>query len=251
MRFVRLCARLIVVLVVFATAAYPCRRLELLCQREVYHALESTGIITRGPNLWGQIMGRNIPRHPAWMTVGVRSIGTLGILPAMMVALMLTPQLGTAWRAVPTPERWKWAVRPVIVAWIVYAIATAVLEPHVSNSIASGAFSLGKLLGCGYFQSGAIAIGPDGPFMTGRWAPACNAIWRIAPSIVGSATAFVPAMLVFHVLVRRRVASLGPGCTTCGYDVTGLRGPLCPECGAAITSHKLNEPLCRDSDGRM
>jgi hypothetical protein len=231
MRVPRTIARLLLVLAAFTVAAFPCYRLELLCQRELYHALESAGIITHGTNLWGQILGRNIPLHPHWMRILVRSIGTVGVLPAMAAALVLTPRLGRAWRLAPPGKRWKWGLSALALTWCIYAAASAIVEPYAWNWAANAALSLGKFLGCQYAQLGRMVMGPDGPFISGARAPLCNAIWRTAPRLAASAAAFLPAMIVFHQLVRRRAALPAGCCLNCGYDLAGLPSAACPECG--------------------
>ncbi|MDX2018416.1 MAG: hypothetical protein SFY95_12365 [Planctomycetota bacterium] len=40
---------------------------------------------------------------------------------------------------------------------------------------------------------------------------------------------------VRHARRRKRLIATGHVCTECLYDVSGVTGPICPECGKAIT----------------
>lgn len=235
-------------LIIFTAVAYPCWRLELLCRREIYHALESAGIITRGTNLWGQILGRNIPLHPQWMTAAVRGVGTLGVLPAMVLALSAYSLLHAPWRFLSPARRWKWLTIGIVIAALVYGTAVAFLEPTITDRVRDAAFRLGKALGGQYFQSGEVFVGKDGPFMSGPWSRTCNFLWREGPRLSMSIVGFIPALVAFHVLVLRRIPTDPSLCPGCGYDLSGLQSASCPECGAARGSHKQPKELTQRNE---
>lgn len=47
--------------------------------------------------------------------------------------------------------------------------------------------------------------------------------------------AVTPATTLIAIHVGRKKPILAGHCQTCGYDLAGLKGGICPECGAAIT----------------
>lgn len=92
-----------------------------------------------------------------------------------------------------------------------------------------------------YFASGPVFIGGQGPFVgddvaTKFW----NFVWRQAGWAPAPLSASVAAMTVYVVrdaVARRRRFGAGDGitrCGTCGYELRGLREPVCPECGTRI-----------------
>ncbi len=238
----------ILALVIFAASAYPCWRLELLCRREIYHGLESAGIITRGTNLWGQILGRNIPLHPPWMTAAVRGAGTLGTLPAMLLVLSVYVLMSIPMRLLSPARRWRQLTIGTVIAALVYAIAVASLEPTITNWIRDAAFRVGKSLGCGYAVSGEVFIGRDGPFSSGAWAQACNLLWREGPRFFVATAGFIPALAAFHVVALRRLPTDPSLCHSCGYDLTGVQSPTCPECGEPRASHKHTKKHTQENE---
>src|SRR6185436_7074824 len=68
-------------------------------------------------------------------------------------------------------------------------------------------------------------------------------IW-IALAISG---AWLACAFVLGSLHRRQLTTTGPPppvkCTTCGYDLAGATGPVCPECGSPLTgAHEKAAP---------
>lgn len=97
-----------------------------------------------------------------------------------------------------------------------------------------------KVSGVRYFASGPVLVGPQGPFIgedatTRFW----NFVWRQAGWAPAPLTASASAMavyLVWDAMARRRHRA-GDGvtrCGRCGYALSGLREPVCPECGTRI-----------------
>lgn len=92
------------------------------------------------------------------------------------------------------------------------------------------------------FRSGEIFVGEGGPFVgeDGPATRAWNFAWRSAPWIVAAGAGFTGAGAVYVLcawpLGRTRIFGYrGPTlCGWCGYHLSGLRQPRCPECGRAI-----------------
>lgn len=92
-----------------------------------------------------------------------------------------------------------------------------------------------------YFASGPVFVGREGPFVgdggaTRFW----NFVWRQAgwaPAPLAAAGAAMAVYLVRDAVARRRRCGAADGitrCGTCGYELRGLREPVCPECGTRI-----------------
>lgn len=79
----------------------------------------------------------------------------------------------------------------------------------------------------------AIELGQS--FQRERWLFAGLVAW--AADVVGSAilAAFLFELgLTAQAHRRRRRRTLSGACPSCGYATAGLKGPVCPECGAAV-----------------
>jgi MFS family permease len=127
----------------------------------------------------------------------------------------------------------NWPLRIVLSA-LIFALVAALAERY-EHEVRRLVFEWGKAAGCQYFQSGAIAVGPDGPFLGGRHCGIYNFLWRNAPWILTYLVAFIPASVVYTVTARRRPPRDGlTRCGTCGYILRGLAEPRCPECGRRI-----------------
>ncbi len=119
-------------------------------------------------------------------------------------------------------------------ATLAFAIVAALVE-RFEWDIRSVIFEWGKAAKCGYFQSGRIAIGPGGPFMSGEHQVFFNFLWRNAPWVATYTAGFVAAAIV-HIVTGRR----GPPrdgfthCGNCGHILRGLTEPRCPECGVRV-----------------
>jgi hypothetical protein len=60
----------------------------------------------------------------------------------------------------------------------------------------------------------------------------------VAAALALHAIVFVPSHVVAFVMRDRRArAALSGLCVRCGYDMAGLPGPICPECGHDPTEH--------------
>lgn len=92
-----------------------------------------------------------------------------------------------------------------------------------------------------YFASGPVFVGTQGPFIgddvaTRLW----NFMWRQAgwaPAPLTASAAAMAGYLVRDAITRRRRFGAGSGttrCGVCGYALSGLREPVCPECGTRI-----------------
>jgi hypothetical protein len=88
-RFTKLGVGVLVAGSVFGVLLYPSFDLDLIAMRETYRLGELTGIMHRGGNLGGQIMGYNYLRSPAWMHPMAHLVGALaGYGPALVLALL-------------------------------------------------------------------------------------------------------------------------------------------------------------------
>lgn len=225
----------IAVFIVVGVAANWLSYLQLLGRRETYHALEALGAITPTTNVWGQILGRNIPRHPEWMTILVRGIGTVGVIPLLVPLLALRAFSAAPRHALLSPPGRRLAVKGVAVAWIAFALFIAFLEPAALRIGRDAALEVGKFAGCGYFLSRSLLMGPDGPFLSGRWASPCNHLWKQGPNVAMHLVAFAAALAAFQPSLCRIARSAPKGvCPSCGYDLAGLKTSTCPECSVTL-----------------
>ncbi len=231
---------IVLALGLFAVLAWPSRRLDLLAMRELFRGAEALGIIRAGTNYWGQILGYNVPTHPDLLHALVRFLAALvAHAPALIVALTLH---GRLWRWVaqaPPPVALETlaarlralAARPGF-ALLAFALALTLTEDRLHSLIRTWVFQAGRAAGCAYEMVGVLVVGPEGPFFGGPAAPLFNGLWRHLPWLLPIVGAFVPALVVHHVLHRRAcLAGAALRCSKCGYSLAGLAGPRCPECG--------------------
>ncbi|MBC7836143.1 MAG: hypothetical protein H7Y88_13740 [Phycisphaerales bacterium] len=119
-----------------------------------------------------------------------------------------------------------------------------VMERHRWD-ISMRAFEIGKRAGCAYFQSGVIAVGNSGPFFGNDVVTAaCNFAWRRGPDLAAAGAGMMAFAGAWWLLPWARChGRMGPrrgvrdGVTRCGrcqYALSGLREPMCPECGHRI-----------------
>lgn len=79
----------ILALPIFAAVAFACRWAELYVLYGLYVGGEFVGLISAAAPLRGQILGHNIPDHPAWVE-GLISFVAIAVsyAPALLVALL-------------------------------------------------------------------------------------------------------------------------------------------------------------------
>lgn len=225
-------------LAAFLLLAWPIYWLDLILMRELFRAAEALGLIGSGGPFWGQIAGRNIPRHSEAMHLLVRFLAALpAYTPALLVAFGL---YAFVWRrashvlrpggrdASMLPSVLRLAV-PILLFALILTFAQDRLEDRIRNMV----FEAGRAAGCNYFMSGVLLMGRDGPFFGGSLEDVFNFAWRNLPWAATLLGAFAPSLAVFHVLNRRTARPDRLHCV-CGYSLAGLRDPRCPECGRAI-----------------
>lgn len=225
-------------LAAFLLLAWPTYWIDLILMRELFRAAEALGLIGPGGPFWGQIAGRNIPRHSEAMHLLVRFLAALpAYVPALLVALGL---YAVVWRRASHVLRpggrdasvLARSVRlgvPILLFALILTLAQDRLESRIRNMV----FEAGRAAGCNYFMSGGLLVGPDGPFFGGGFEDAFNFAWRTLPWAAAVLGAFAPSLAVFHVLIRRSARPDRWHCV-CGYSLAGLRDPRCPECGRPI-----------------
>lgn len=217
----------------FAVLLWPSWWLYLVSLREGYRGLEFVGVIGRGGNLWGQVLGRNIPAHAEWVGLLARFLaGAAGYGPACVAAWWLYLMLRRGGLGPPAclgAGAWRFAA-----AVGVFAVVLAGVGKGVSAAVQGWVFSMGVMAGCEYTAIGRIMIGPGGPFGGGGPDSLFNWMWRNVPWNSAVVVAFVVGLAVFDLVTRACVRGVPGRCGACGYDATGLAGDRCPECGAVV-----------------
>jgi DNA-directed RNA polymerase subunit RPC12/RpoP len=92
------------------------------------------------------------------------------------------------------------------------------------------------VLACIYLASVGVCFYFGGP-KRHPWLPAAQPS-TLAEAIFTSALGMLVVSLWCWQRLRHEAASRfkqPPRCTRCGYELTGLRGPRCPECGETNT----------------
>jgi hypothetical protein len=120
-------------------------------------------------------------------------------------------------------------------AIVAFALSLTLIEPPLERIVRQWCFELGAAAGCHYFQSGVYAVGEHGPFFGGDYAPLLNFAWRNFPWTLPTLPPLLLAAVTFRLTVRRPPARDGvTRCGWCGYALSGVREPRCPECGRAV-----------------
>src|SRR5262245_22821642 len=118
----------------------------------------------------------------------------------------------------------------------------AAVQAHVSRAhawhIRDWIVTLAKRAGCQpIFASRVLAWGPNGPFFgDDAKTRAFNLLAWLGPWWLSLAAGFAAALIAYALAARwsgwRLSGYRGPTrCGRCGYVLTGLRQPTCPECG--------------------
>ncbi|MBX3358267.1 MAG: hypothetical protein KF745_07550 [Phycisphaeraceae bacterium] len=130
----------------------------------------------------------------------------------------------------------------VIVASLCFGAAHALVWRTATWTIQSWVVDLGDAAGCGVYRiSGQLMLTEGGPFHgDGGGAAAWNVLYRNAPWWAAAAAGCAGALVGYWVcaLPLGRTRLFGTGgvtrCGGCGYELSGLREPRCPECGARV-----------------
>ncbi len=96
-----------------------------------------------------------------------------------------------------------------------------------------------------------VALGPAIDFVSMAW----HGFQPITTGAVLMVLIQMPGRLALYVLIliflytgRRRVYFLPqtcfPACAVCGYNLTGLNEPRCPECGSPFGREELENERC-------
>lgn len=225
---------------VFLALAWIVRPCWPIVLREEFILMEQLGLITRAPgsSLWGQIAGRNIPHHEEWMRWVMQFFASLIVFGPVMIAAWL------AW------ARWGLRIpfstcigRRAGFAWLLFAAALGACAMTVFGVVLEERvrwwmFDLGKWAGCSYFQSGAVLMGQNGPFLGGPKDDLFNWLFRNLPWILQTLTGFgLGTAALWTGWLRRLPTQSDHLCPSCSYDLAGLpSSTVCPECGTPHTS---------------
>ena len=121
---------------------------------------------------------------------------------------------------------WAWTIR-----WSPTRIALTSVSPLIA---AMPAMVVGVMVGLAVRHSDAVWLGT---FIGGIvWAP----IWLAVTTLIWRETHAERAERL------KRVGINAIACPSCGYNLTGLRESVCPECGAAYTLDQLFAALADD-----
>ena len=195
--------------------------------RELFRLSMWLGILEPTGNFWGQIQGLNVPTHSESFHFLVRTLaGLIGFAPLCGVSLLLfhwvliAPPLGA--------RRWIYLRR----AFVLSALATLAIvfsEGIIEWYAKDLAFRWGKAAGCEWIAISVIFVGPDGPFVGGRWAWLFNPLYMHGHWVIAHSLPFLVAWIVYAWRARRDPRPRAGECPACGYPLAGL--DPCPECG--------------------
>jgi len=131
-------------------------------------------------------------------------------------------------------------IKRVLICIAVFAaVHYHIVERHGSH-IQGWIVDLGQRAGCEVIALGRILWGPDGPFVgEGLKVAAFNFAARNGAWLIGSMAGWAAALAAYGAccgLERfRPLGYRGPSrCGRCGYELSGLKEPRCPECGLVI-----------------
>lgn len=207
--------------------------------RELYRLGELIGFTkvhpAPGSRLAGQIMGFNFSQPPEWYELIARSLAAAAALsPFLLPGLWSHRMITSRWRELPGVSRRSLLRGPL--AALAAGIVFAALDINLGYWCWSRFLALGELLGGTVTRlSGAVGIGPRGPFSGDTLADSFgNLAVRHGPHIVCTLVATAAAILVHTLLWRRDLGRAAAGaCPRCGYDLLATpAGSPCPECGA-------------------
>lgn len=212
---------------VFALLLRPVYVGEWYAMREIFRLCMNTGLLTQGSSFWGQIHGLNIPTHSEafhllvrYLSLGVTLAPLLGACLLLWYRLRRAPVLGV--------RRWI-TLRRAAVCVLGSLIALVCSENLIEWYGQSLAFRAGKAAGCEYIAISVLWVGPDGPFVDGRWAWLFNWLYTHGPWVLAHTLALLLAWTSFAVWSRRDPMPRLGQCAACGYALEGLT--TCPECG--------------------
>ena len=226
----------ILALAIILLAFYPCWWLHLLIMRELYALSDAMGLLTGSPVRAMQIMGRYITRPPEWLRWTVEILAAMGGFGPALVGALAAHQ-AVAFRAHLRPRiaSGRWVAR-VLTMSIVVAAGIAVLSTWIEWPMREWILDLGRSAGCSVAMiSGRLLMTDDGPFIDGRCHGAFNLMYGWLPLVLPVIAAFVPALLMQHLLLRR-AGRTQTQCLSCGYELRGNTSGVCPECGVMLSS---------------
>ena len=143
----------------------------------------------------------------------------------------------------PSARSYAASVGGTLARWVLICIAFGVVFALVDRrqfEVNRGVRWIGERLGAQPSYSWIWAYWPTAPFEdAGMVNTVMNWVYWWAPAAIGIGLGWLAAAVVRMLLHRRRPARGGKRdgrtrCGRCGYHLTGLSKPVCPECGLVI-----------------
>lgn len=216
---------------IYALLLVPVHAGQWFAMREFYRLCMRVGLIEDRGAFWGQIHGLNIPTHPEALRLLVR-LASLGVTlaPLIGVCLLVWYQLGRA--PVLGVRRWI-TLRRAAVCALGAVLAIVLSERPIERFTQRFVYRAGEAAGCEFFISSTPWLGPDGPFMNGRWVRFFNTLYTHGPWVTTHTLALLLAWGALAIWSRRDPRPRLGQCAACGYQLAGLSP--CPECGQELS----------------
>ena len=188
---------LLAVTFAFVLLCFALRTPTLFVQRESFGFLEWAGAIGNQPFYWGQILGRNIPRHPVWLNHLVVASATFQVMGLLQIAAMLSyrrlARVRDFTQQASESTYDTWLQRTMRKHWdlLLSAVVFAGLLPIATTCIPVRRWllDLAPQIGTVFYSVGVVIVKKGGPF-SGPWSAQMNWAWQYAPVFVPLTVSF-------------------------------------------------------------